>query len=152
MECEPGGVKEAGLPGAGQALDAGGLGGRQPDRGDAGRAWLPGGDGKRCPADMELQVSGGYGALARGGRGACRGVRGGGQGDGAGERGADGDRPELGEGGQDGVPADRVPGAGLGLVPAEGVFPRFESLFNRPPLMPVKRKSSLAWRPLSGRY
>ena len=38
---------------------------------------------------------------------------------------ADGDLPELGEGGQGGVPAEPVPGAGLGLVPAEHVLSRF---------------------------
>ena len=61
--------------------------------------------------------------------------------------------PELGggdgadrEGGHDqhGVPQDRGVGPGLALVQAEGVLAELEALLNRPPLMPVKRKSSLA--------
>ncbi len=55
-----------------------------------------------------------------------RGSHGGG---GAGQRAPDGGGPELGEGGQGGVPADAVPGAGLGLVPAEHVLARFERFF-----------------------
>ena len=48
-------------------------------------------------------------------------------------------------------PAERVPGPGLALIPAEGVLPRFERYFNQPLLMPVKQKSSLAWCPDPGR-
>src|SRR6266498_3298577 len=78
-EGEAGAADEACFPVAGQALDAGGLGGGQPDRGDAGRAGL------------------------------------------------------LAEGGQRGVPADRVVFPGLALVPAEGVLPRLESRLYGPP-------------------
>jgi hypothetical protein len=42
--------------------------------------------------------------------------------EGAGECAADGGGAQLGQGGQGGVPADPVPGAGLGLVPAEDVL------------------------------
>jgi hypothetical protein len=42
--------------------------------------------------------------------------------------------------------------ARLALVQAEVVLAELESLFNRPPLMPVKRKLSLARRPDPGRY
>ena len=52
-----------------------------------------------------------------------------GEGDAAGQGVADGGGAELGEGGQGGVPADPVPGAGLGLVPAESVFAEFEIFF-----------------------
>ncbi|MFI5066109.1 MAG: hypothetical protein ACHP9Z_19330, partial [Streptosporangiales bacterium] len=71
---------------------------------------------------------------------------------GAGQGAADGCGPELGEGGQGGVPADRVVCPGLGLVPAEGVLPRFERYFSQPLLIPVKKKSSLAFRVHPGRY
>lgn len=58
---------------------------------------------------------------------------------------ADGGTAELGERGQGGVPASRVPGPGLGLVPGQDVLSGLEPLLNcRPPLMPLKRKSSLA--------
>ena len=106
----------------GQAFDAGGLGDGEPDRGDAGRAGLPaaGGDGR--VTERDAQVSAADVVLA-----VCRvavvagDAGGGGQGDGAGECAPDGGGPELGEGGQGGVPADPVPGAGLGLpVPSTG--------------------------------
>jgi len=42
MEGEADGGEEAGFPVAGEALDAGGLGGGQLDRGDTRRAWLAG--------------------------------------------------------------------------------------------------------------
>ena len=42
MEREADGGDEAGFPVAGEALDTGGLGDRQLDRGDAGRAGLAG--------------------------------------------------------------------------------------------------------------
>jgi hypothetical protein len=51
---------------------------------------------------------------------------------GAGEGGADGCGPELGEDGQDGVPADRVVCPGLGGVPAEGVLSRFDGFLRGP--------------------
>jgi hypothetical protein len=69
-----------------------------------------------------------------------------------GERAADGGSPELGEGSQDGVPADPVPAPGLGLVPAQDVLSGFEGFFSQPPLIPVKKKSSLAFRVHPGRY
>jgi len=144
MEGEAGGGEEPGFPVAGEALDAGGLGGGQLDRGNAGRAGLAAPDGDRRAVPVELQVKGRVSAACSVLPGGC-GVRpGGGSRGGAGEGGADGGGPELGEGGQGGVPADRVPSAGLGGVPAEGVFSGFESDFNRPPVMPVKQKSSLA--------
>src|SRR6266702_6340308 len=108
-EGEAGAADEACFPVAGQALDAGGLGGEQ-------------------------QVSGAVsgltdGRLADGGRSGGR--RGGEAG--AGERGLDGGGAQLGEGGQRGVPADRVVFPGLALVPAEGVLPRLESRLYGPP-------------------
>ncbi|MGH3124991.1 MAG: hypothetical protein ACRDND_28750, partial [Streptosporangiaceae bacterium] len=51
---------------------------------------------------------------------------------------ADGGVAELGEGGQGGVPAGRVPGAGLALVPAQDVFSGLERFLDRPLLTPVK--------------
>src|SRR6266498_5126185 len=146
-EGEAGAADEACFPVAGQALDAGGLGGGQPDRGDAGRAGLAAEGGQRRVAGGEQQVSGAVsgltdGRLADGGRSGGR--RGGEAG--VGERGLDGGGAQLGEGGQRGVPADRVGFPGLALVPAEGVLPRLESYFSRPLLIPVKKKSSLAFR------
>src|SRR5712691_9332741 len=132
MEGEAAEAEEAGFPVAGEAVDAGGLGGGQRDRRDAGRAGLAAAGGQRRGAGIEQQVSGAGGGLVRGLRGVLAGGCGGGEGDGAGEGGLDGGGPELGEGGQGGVPADRVPGAGLALVPAEGVLSRFESGFDWP--------------------
>jgi hypothetical protein len=54
----------------------------------------------------------------------------GGQGDAAGECAADGG-PEPGEGGQGGVPADPVPGTGLGLGSAEHVLSGLDRFFRR---------------------
>ena len=53
---------------------------------------------------------------------------------------------------QDSVPGDRMVEPDLGLVQPELVLPELESFFNRPPLMPVKRKLSLARPPDRGRY
>src|SRR5260370_910390 len=50
----------------------------------------------------------------------------------AGERGLDGGGPQLGQGGQRGVAADRLVGPGLALVPAEGVLSRLERNFDWP--------------------
>ena len=119
-------------------LDAGGLGGGQRDRGDAGRAGLAAAGGQRRGSGVEQQVSGSGGGLADGGWGVAGGGRCRGQDVSAGERGLDGGGPQLGEGGQRGVPAERVPGPGLALIPAEGVLPRFERYFSQPLLMPVK--------------
>jgi hypothetical protein len=152
MEGEAGCGEEAALPVAGEALDAGGLGGGQPDRGYAGRAWLAAAGGQRGVAGVDLQVSGVDGDLIRCAGGVLAGGRGCGEDTGAGEGGLDSGGPELGEGGQGGVPVDRVPGAGLGLVPAEGVLSRPESCLSRPLLIPVKKKSSLAFRVHPGRY
>src|SRR6266851_405138 len=152
MEGEAGGAEDAGFPVAGEAVDAGCLGGGQPDRGDAGRAGLAAAGGQRRGSGVDLKVSGIYGGLIRRVRGVLARGRGGGDDVSAGEGGLDGGGPELGEGGQRGVPADRVPGAGLGLVPAEGVLSRSESSFDRPPLIPIKKKSSLAFRVHPGRY
>ena len=142
---EPGGV----LPG--QAFDAGGLGDGEPDRGDAGRAGLsaPSGDGRvperdaQVRADVVAVVTVVVAACAGGG------VR---EGDVAAQVVADSCLPQLRQGGQGGVPADRVPGAGLALVPAKEVLPGLERFFSRPLLIPVKKKSSLAFRVHPGRY
>jgi hypothetical protein len=80
------------------------------------------------------------------------GAGGGGQGDDAGDGVADGDLAQLGEGGQGGVPADRIPGPGLALVPAQDALSGLERLLSRPLLIPVKKKSSLAFRVHPGRY
>jgi hypothetical protein len=42
------------------------------------------------------------------------------------------------------MPGNRVVEAGLGLVEAEVVLAELERFFSRPPLMPMKWKSSLA--------
>src|SRR6266700_7489390 len=130
-EGEAGAADEACFPVAGQALDAGGLGGGQPDRGDAGRAGLAADGGQRRGSGVDLQVIG-AGGLADGGRGVAGGGRCRGEDVSAGERGLDGGGPQLGQRGQRGVPADRVVRPGLALVPAEGVLPRLESYFYWP--------------------
>ena len=58
------------------------------------------------------------------------------------------------EGGHDqhDVAQDRGVEPRLALVQAEAVFPEFEIFFSRPPLIPVKKKSSLAFRVHPGRY
>src|SRR5271166_2545614 len=123
---EPGGVL------AGEAGQPGGLGDGEPDRADAGRARLPGPGGDGRVAERDAQVSTAdlllffllfllllLGAGGREGDVAAQGV-------------ADGGVAELGEGGQGGVPTGRVPGPGLGLVPAEHVLPGFERLLAGP--------------------
>jgi hypothetical protein len=59
-----------------------------------------------------------------------------------------------GQGGHDqhGVPGDRGVKPDLGLIQPEGVLAGPESLFSQPPLIPVKKKSSLVFRVHSGRY
>src|SRR5574340_906348 len=105
MEGEAGAGEEPGFPVAGQALDAGGLGGRQLDRGDTGRAWLAAPDWHWRAVGIEAQVSGAGSGLAAGRGGVLAdGGHGGREGGGTGEGGADSGGPELGEGGQGGVP------------------------------------------------
>jgi len=152
LEGEAGCGDQACFPFAGEALDQAGLGRRQGDRGDARRAGLPGGGGDRRVSGGEPQVSNGYCGRLRVAAAVLDGFRGRREDDGAGQGRLDGDGPELGEGGQGGVPAEGVPGECLGLVPAEGVLSRPESGFSRPPLIPVKKKSSLAFRVHPGRY
>jgi len=50
------------------------------------------------------------------------------------------------------VAADRGVEPRLALVQAEVVLSEFESFFSQPPLIPVKKKSSLAFRVHPGRY
>ena len=132
MEGEAGCGEQSFLPVAGEAGDLAGLGVRQRDRRDAGRARESAGDGQGRVAGVDLQVSGVHGRFRRNG---C-GVRGGrgcrGEAVSFGEGGPGCGGAQLGEGGQGGVPADRVPGAGLGLVPGEGVFPGPECRFYWP--------------------
>jgi len=125
-EGEPGAGDQPGGGLRGQAGQPRGLGDRQPDGAEAGRARLAAADGHRSVAEGDLQVgvvnviAGVRGrAVASGGGGAC-----GGEAGAAAQGVADGGLVELGEGGQGGVPADPVPGPHLGLVPAEGVFCR----------------------------
>ena len=121
MKCEAGTGDEPGGVLPGEADQAGGLGDRQLDRADAGRAGLPGqgGDG-RIPEGYEqvsvtdlllvivfLLVIAGLAVVVVGGSGCGRGR------DVAAQAVADGDFPELGKRGEGGVPADPVPGAGL---------------------------------------
>jgi hypothetical protein len=151
VEGEAGRGEQAFLQVAGEAGNAAGLGVRQRDRRDAGRARESAGGGQRRVADMDLQVSGVRGRFFRDGRG----VRGGQVRRGkaaAAEGGAGGGGAELGERGQGGVPVDGVPGAGLGLVPSEGVFSGPERGFSQPPLMPVKERTSLLHLAHPGRY
>jgi hypothetical protein len=88
-----------------------------------------------------------------GGRGLVREYRGGCLGAGAAAQQGGGDGAD-GQGGhdQDGVPGDRGVQADLGLVEPEAVLPELEIFFSRPPLIPVKKKSSLAFRVHPGRY
>lgn len=112
---QPGGV----LPG--QAFDAGGLGDGQLDGADAGRAGLlaAAGDGRVAERDAQVSVADVVLAVVTCGGGGA------GEGDVAAQVVADRCLPQLRQGGQGGVPADRVPGAGLGLglVPAQEVLP-----------------------------
>jgi len=50
------------------------------------------------------------------------------------------------------MPGDRGVEADLGLIEPEAAFPRPEILLSRPLLIPVKKKSSLAFRVHPGRY
>ena len=115
--------------------------------GRAARRW-------RGPARLRWRTAGRHRLLrAAAGRGGCPGrIPGRREDDGAGQGRLDGDGPELGEGGQGGVPVEGVPGECLGLVPAEGILSRLESGFSQPLLIPVKKKSSLAFRVHPGRY
>src|SRR5512142_2333441 len=126
---EPGAVGRPGGVWPGRPGEAGGLGGRQPEGGEAGRAGLAAADwdGRVTKGNQQVSV-----ADVAGVHGAAGVVPGAGQLDVAGECVADGGGPELGEGGQGGVPADAVPAPGLGLVPAERVLARFERFLYRP--------------------
>jgi hypothetical protein len=97
-------------------------------------------DGQRDEAGV------GWGLLVRGCGGWCLGA--GGVPEPGGGDGADG------EGGhdEDEVAADRGVEAGLALVEAKIVFSELESFFSQPPVIPVKKKSSLAFRVHPGRY
>src|SRR5487761_521153 len=88
----------------GQAGEPGGLGDRQPDRGDAGGAGLPaaGRDGGVAERDLQVSVAD-LVIAARRAAAVTSAAGGGGQGDAAGKCAADGGGPELGEGGQGGV-------------------------------------------------
>ena len=143
MEGEPGaGQLPFGIV-PGQAVDPGRLGIRQPDGREAGGAGQPGDGRHDDSAGVYLQVSTGD-AVVSGARAGSRhreravipvfpgqGV-------------PEGDGADLGQGGQEGVAVQALPGADLGLVPPERVLPAPETGFNLPLLMPVKRKSSLA--------
>jgi len=87
---QPGGV----LPG--QAFEAGGLGDGEPDRGDAGRAGLPGPGGDGRVAERDAQVSAADVVLAAGAVVTARAGRGAGEGDVAAQVVADGGLPQLG--------------------------------------------------------
>jgi hypothetical protein len=50
------------------------------------------------------------------------------------------------------VAGDRGVEAGLALVEAETILAEREIFFSQPPLIPVKKKSSLAFRVHPGRY
>ena len=133
MEGEAGAGDEPGGVLAGEAGQAGGLGDGELDGADAGRAGLPGeaGDGRVTEGDARAGAAGLLLLLAASPhRSQRRGIPwpagggrdGGREGDVAVQRVADGGVAELGERGQGGVPADAVPGAHLGLVPAECVL------------------------------
>ena len=114
---EPGGV----LPG--QAFDAGGLGDGEPDRGDAGRAGLPAAGGNGRVAERDAQVSAaGVAVVAAAVVAACAG--GGREGDVAAQVVADRCLPQLGDGGQGGVPAEPRPRRGPGTGPSPGRLSR----------------------------
>jgi len=128
---EPGGVL------AGEAGQAGGLCNGELDRADAGRAGLPGeaGDGRVAEGDAQAGAAGllllaasphrsqrrGTPRPAGGGRDGGRGRKG----DVAAQRVADGGVAELGERGQGGVPADRVPRCAPGTGPSRACPSRF---------------------------
>jgi hypothetical protein len=130
-EGEPGAGDEPGGVLLCQAGQPGGLGDRQLDRADLARAGLAAAGGHRRVAEGNHQVSVGNVVVVVAGVAvltvSCAltcGDRG--QGDDGVQGVADGDVAELGEGGQDGVPADPGEGPDLGLVPAEHVLARFE--------------------------
>lgn len=132
MEGKPGAGQVPGGILPGQAGDPGGLGGGQQDRRDRDGAGQPADGGHDGGARVYLQVSIGDAVVSwvrdrsgfRRRGGTVVSVS-------AGEGVAEGDDAELGGGGQQGVPVQGVPGAGLGLVPAERVFPGPERGFDR---------------------
>ena len=84
--------------------------------------------------------------LGRAGRGRCLGA-------GAVPQLGGGDRADRQRGhDQHKVPQDRGVGPGLALVEAEAALPEFKAFLSRPLLIPVKKKSSLAFRVHPGRY
>src|SRR5260370_1108735 len=113
---QPGGV----LPG--EAGEPGGLGERQLDGGDPWRAGLPAAIRDGRVAEGYLQVSVADVAVAS--RGAARMVLAvaGGGGEAGRQRAPGGAGPELGGGGQGGVPAGARPGGGPGVGPCRGVL------------------------------
>ena len=153
-EGQPGAGDDPGGVLRGKAGQPGGLGDRQLDESDSAGAGLAAAGGHRRVAEGDHQVSvvsvtvvavilgrAGPWPPGAGGRviSPCRAPR-------------MAMWPELREGGQGGVPADPVPCPGLGLVPAQHVLSRFERFLSQPPLIPVKKKSSLAFRVHPGRY
>jgi hypothetical protein len=151
LEGKLGWGEEPCCPVGGQAGEPGGLGDRELDQARLARAGLAGvcGDGRVAERYAQVSVVNVSVVVAGAGvRGGCRGR----QVDQAAQGVADGGLAELSERGQGGVPADGVPGPGLALVPAEHVLARFERFLSRPPLIPVKKKSSLAFRVHPGRY
>ena len=111
---------------------------------------MPGGGGDRRVSGGEPQVSIGYCRRLRVAAAVRDGFRGRREDDGAGQGRLDGDGPELGEGGQCGVPAEGVPGECLGLVPAEGVLRGSHTLrgFDR---LPAEVELTNPRHPLAGR-
>jgi hypothetical protein len=164
MEGQAGAGDQPFGPLAGEAVQPRGLGDAEPDRGDAGRAWLAGvaGDGRVSGRDVQAAVVVLFPflpALLSSVLLACGFLPGlggaavwGGDGDGTVEGVAESGVAELGEGSQGGVAADAVPGAGLALVPSVHVLAGTERFLSRPLLIPVKKKSSLAFRVHPGRY
>ncbi len=108
--------------------------------------------GRPVPAVAAAGVGGNVGPdeAEDGGEGKEAGVdpgRGGGTGGGGGRHVVDEQqRPGFLAGQVGGLAAQRAAGAADGLLQVQ------ERDFNRPPLMPVKWKSFLAWRPVPGRY
>ena len=82
-----------------------------------------GGDGRVAEGYAQVSVVDVGVGVAAGAAGGAAGAGCGRQLDQAAQGVADGGVAELGEGGQGGVPADGVPGPGLGLVPAEQSLP-----------------------------
>jgi hypothetical protein len=125
---QPGGV----LPG--EDGEPGGLGDGQLDGCDAGRAGLAAAAGDGRVAEGYLQVSVADVVAGRRVRVVVVAEAGGGEIDAAVECAPDGGGPELGEGGQGGVPEGPGPAAGLALIPSEHVLAGFEGLFTGVPL------------------